>query len=117
MPHHRSVGNHRPRHSLVGSNSWAAERPGEAVLQRVMSFRRDLDAFIAKLPADSDAAQTLARCRTFADLERLALGQGWIGPEKGGERPRLVMHRNGSFLVVEYEDGWTRTLAHHPIRR
>lgn len=52
----------------------------------------------------------LRSCRTLADLEALAR-DAWLTQTAAGERLRLVRHGSGTFLVVAYVDGWTRTLS------
>lgn len=52
----------------------------------------------------------LRACRALPDLERLAAA-GWLTAEGARKRVRLVRHGSGTFLLVEYEDGWTKTLS------
>lgn len=71
-----------------------------------------LAKLIAGLDPSRHAAERarLGGCRTLADLERLAV-DGWLTTATTGERLRLVRHGSGTFLVVAYDDGWTRTLS------
>lgn len=76
-----------------------------SVDERVRTLLRPLDperhaAEIAKLRA----------CRAVADLERLAR-DGWLTGPGPGPRLKLVRHGSGLFLVVEYVDGWSKTLS------
>ena len=52
----------------------------------------------------------LRGCRSLADLEALAR-EGWLTAATTGVRLRLVRHGSGTFLVVSYDDGWTKTLS------
>jgi hypothetical protein len=58
----------------------------------------------------AQAIAALRQCRTLRDLEQLARA-GWLAPELDGKRPKLIRHGSGTFLVVEYEDGWSTRLA------
>lgn len=58
----------------------------------------------------ADEIGRLRGCRVLGDLEALAK-DGWLTRQATGERLRLVRHGSGTFLVVAYVDGWTRTLS------
>ncbi len=52
----------------------------------------------------------LSACRTLADLEAIAR-DGWLTPVVTNPRIKLVRHGSGTFLVVSYDDGWSKTLS------
>ena len=58
----------------------------------------------------ADEIRRLQACRVLADLEALSR-DGWLSSRTTGERLKLVRHGSGTFLVVAYVDGWTRTLS------
>ena len=64
--------------------------------------------------AHHQAVHTLQRVRRADDLH--ALAGRWLtdGP---GKRLKLVKHGVGTFLVVEYDDGWTTRLSMAALRR
>ena len=76
----------------------------------------DLRSRIATLVAGLDPSHhaneiaTLQSCRGLDQLEALA-AEGWLSAEGTAKRLRLVRHGSGTFLIVEYDDGWTRTLS------
>jgi hypothetical protein len=76
------------------------------------SFESRLDALAAGLDPTAHAAELarLRACRTLADLTALA-ATGWLTAEGPGKRVRLVRHGSGTFLLVQYDDGWTKTLS------
>lgn len=77
-----------------------------------MTFAQRLETLCRGLDPAKHASE-LARlrgCRSLGDLEGLAR-DGWLTAAAGGERLRLVRHGSGTFLVVAYDDGWTRTLS------
>ncbi|MEQ1506818.1 MAG: hypothetical protein ABMB14_31615 [Myxococcota bacterium] len=76
-----------------------------SVGERVATLVRGMDA-----TRHADEIARLQRCRTVADLEAAAR-DGWLTARPTGERLRLVRHGSGTFLVVAYDDGWTRTLS------
>ncbi len=85
-----------------------------------MNFRRDLDTLCAKLDPVRHAVelQTLRSCRHVEDLERLAATDGgWLTPGRRDPRLKLVRHGTGTFLVVQYDDGWSTTISQAPFRR
>lgn len=75
-------------------------------------FDRRLAELLAGLDPAAHAAEIARRraCRALADLDALAV-TGWLTPEGARKRVRLVRHGSGTFLLVEYEDGWTKTLS------
>lgn len=76
-----------------------------ALAERVAVLTRGLDP-----TRHADEIGRLRGCRALADLEALAR-DGWLTRATTGERLRLVRHGSGTFLVVAYVDGWTRTLS------
>lgn len=58
-----------------------------------------------------DAVAALKRCRSPADLDRLAQSGGWLTPQGIQPRVRLVKHGSGTFLLLAYDEGWGTTLA------
>ncbi len=81
------------------------------------TFQFNLDKLIESLDRTRHAQEirTLQRCRSVDDLANLA-GHGWLTP--GGKDPRLklVRHGSGTYLVVEYVDGWSKTVSQAPFR-
>jgi hypothetical protein len=54
----------------------------------------------------------LQGCKSLQDLERIAThGGGWLNQEAREPRLKLVKHASGTYLVVQYEDGWSTRLA------
>jgi hypothetical protein len=79
-----------------------------------MDLRQRIDQLVAGLSPDRHAAEIaqLRACKSLPDLDRLAeRSQGWLTAEGIRQRLRLVRHGSGTFLVVEYTDGWTKTLS------
>jgi hypothetical protein len=76
-----------------------------------MDFRRSLAKLIAGLDPARHAAEIkmLKRCRKIEDLD--ALGNEWLTPGSRDPRLRLVKHHSGTFLVLEFKDGWGTTLS------
>ncbi len=62
----------------------------------------------------AEAVVALRRVRHPADLDRLA--GSWLTSGRG-KRLKLVKHGSGTFMVVEYDDGWTRRLAMAALER
>jgi hypothetical protein len=77
----------------------------------VKTFDQRLAALLAGLDPEKHARERakLVACRSLADLEALAR-DGWLTPA-GNPRIKLVRHGSGTFLVVNYDDGWSSTLA------
>lgn len=79
-------------------------------------------ASLAQLIAGMDAArhaveiERLAACRSTAELDALVQQGGWLTPGAGGKRLKLVKHGSGTFLVVEYDDGWSTRVSQAPFR-
>lgn len=60
----------------------------------------------------------LQGCRSLRDLEHLAADRGgWLSPERPGKRLKLVRHGSGTYLVVEYDDGWSTALSRQGFSR
>lgn len=80
------------------------------------AFRSELDALTRQLDPAHHGAEihALRRCRSLADLEGLAK-TGWLTPLGTEPRLKLVRHGSGTFLVVEYVDGWSKRLAQQPF--
>ena len=62
----------------------------------------------------AQALATLRRIRRPADLDARAGGGLTDGP---GKRLKLVKHGVGTFMVVEYDDGWTTRLSMAALQR
>ena len=81
---------------------------------------RPLDRLLRDLcapldPVGHDAAiRRLRRARRPADLDALAGAWPTDGP---GKRLKLVKHGSGTFMVVEYDDGWTTRLSMAVLQR
>ena len=77
-----------------------------------MSYDDRLRALLAGLNPATHAGEIakLRACRSLPALEALAQ-VGFLTPEGRGTRVRLVRHGSGTFLLVAYEDGWTKTLS------
>ena len=52
----------------------------------------------------------LETAKKLADLEAIAR-EGWITPGTKDPRLKLVRHGSGTFLVIEYNDGWSKTMS------
>lgn len=81
-------------------------------------FSQDLEALVAQLdPAThATAMEALRRCRSLRDLERVAQA-GWLEPPGQEPRLKLVKHGSGTFIVVQYDQGWSTRLAMQPFPR
>lgn len=82
------------------------------------SFAISLDRLVAPLDPARHAAEIakLRACRSLPDLERLAQ-EAWLTPGTRDPRLKLVRHGSGTFLVVQYDDGWSTRLAMEPFYR
>jgi hypothetical protein len=76
------------------------------------TVQQRIDQLVAGLTPAQHSAEIarLRACRSLPELERLAQ-EGWLTAEGPRQRLRLVRHGSGTFLVVEYTDGWTKTLS------
>lgn len=76
------------------------------------AFDDRLAALLRGLDREKHAREIsrLLACRSLADLDALAR-DGWLTPAGSNPRVKLVRHGSGTFLVVSYDDGWSRTLA------
>lgn len=83
------------------------------------TFRFNMGVLIDGLDPAKHAVeiQTLERCRSERDLERIVDAGGWLTPGSRDPRIKLVRHLSGTYLVVRYEDGWTTRLAMQPFGR
>ena len=81
------------------------------------SFQFNLDQLLEPLSASRHAHEirTLQRCRSVDDLANLA-HQGWLTPGTSDPRLKLVRHGSGTYLIVEYVDGWSKTVSQAPFR-
>jgi hypothetical protein len=77
-----------------------------------MNLQQRIDQLVAGLSPAQHATEIarLRACRNLPELERLSQ-EGWLTPEGAKQRLKLVRHGSGTFLVVEYTDGWTKTLS------
>lgn len=85
-----------------------------------MAFASDLSQLIAPLDPETqeDELRKLQSCRRLEDLEWLAANDGgWLSPRRRDPRLKLVRHGTGTFLVVQYDDGWSKTVSQAPFRR
>lgn len=85
-----------------------------------MGFREDLATLCAKLDGRQHAEELkkLQRCRRVEDLEHLAAQDGgWLTRGTRDPRLKLVRHGTGTFLVVQYDDGWSTTISQAPFRK
>jgi hypothetical protein len=82
-----------------------------------MSFRSDLDELVRPMdPSRWDAEiKRLRSCRSVGDLDRVAK-EGWLSSNPIEPRLKLVKHGSGTFLVVEYKDGWSTRVSMQPFR-
>jgi hypothetical protein len=83
-----------------------------------MSFRSDLAKLIGGLDPSAHAHEidTLQRCRRLDDLQMLADSNGgWISKGTRDPRIKLVKHGSGTFLLVQYDQGWSKTLSQAPF--
>lgn len=76
------------------------------------SFADRLAALCAPLDPVKHAAELarLRACRGLPDLDAIAR-DGWLTAPGPKVRLKLVRHGSGTFLVVSYEDGWSKTLS------
>lgn len=83
-----------------------------------MSFAASVATLVAGLDSAAHAREIerLNRCRQRADLDAIVDDGGWLGPDTGGKRLKLVRHGSGTYLVVEYDDGWSTRLSQAPFR-
>lgn len=77
------------------------------------SFQQSLAALIEPLDPTIHAVEIgrLRQCRTLNDLAGLAGGDGWLTLAAQKKRLKLVKHGSGTYLVVEYEDGWSKRMS------
>ncbi|MCB9668131.1 MAG: hypothetical protein H6736_21555 [Alphaproteobacteria bacterium] len=83
-------------------------------------FSSDLATLCAKLDPVRHAGELkkLQSCRRVEDLEWLAENEGgWLSEPRRGPRLKLVRHGTGTFLVVQYDDGWSTTISQAPFRK
>jgi len=73
-------------------------------------LQKVVDALVEELDAElhGHAINVLLRCRTREQLD--ALAGAWLS-QSPQPMLRLVCHGGGTYLVVHYDDGWTRRLA------
>lgn len=58
----------------------------------------------------------LRSCRTLAHLDQLVT-EGWLLPDGKDPRLKLIRHGSGTYMVVEYVDGWSKRLSQHLYER
>ncbi len=83
-----------------------------------MSFASDLRKLIGGLDAETHGAEIdkLQRCRRLGDLQMLADSNGgWLSEGSRDPRIKLVKHGSGTFLLVQYDQGWSKTLSQAPF--
>ncbi|MEN0067070.1 MAG: hypothetical protein AAGA48_33375 [Myxococcota bacterium] len=78
-----------------------------------MAFDHALKTLIDALDPANHASEiaSLQACRSRADLDVIVDDGGWLGPGQGKKRRKLVRHGSGTYLVVEYDDGWSTRLG------
>jgi len=83
-----------------------------------MGFAADLEALVGQIDAGKwpDEVQLLKRVRSLPELEQMAQ-HGWLSKGSRDPRLKLVRHSSGTFLVVQYVDGWSTRLAMQPMHR
>ncbi|MBX2801563.1 MAG: hypothetical protein KTR31_28055 [Myxococcales bacterium] len=83
-----------------------------------MSFDGSLGVLVAGMDAARHAVEIerLRACRSTTDLDAIVDGGGWLSPESPGKRLKLVRHGSGTYLVVEYDDGWSTRVSQAPFR-
>ncbi|MEM6930790.1 MAG: hypothetical protein AAF602_27900 [Myxococcota bacterium] len=83
-----------------------------------MAFDRALQTLIDGLnPAlHQPDIDRLRACRSIADLDAIVDDGGWLGPGEGKKRRKVVRHGSGTYLLVEYDDGWSSRLAQAAFR-
>ncbi|MEZ4316650.1 MAG: hypothetical protein R3F61_04080 [Myxococcota bacterium] len=84
-----------------------------------MNFRSDLAKLVGGLDPAKHAVEIdkLTRCRRIEDLVWLAENNnGWLTDSPRDPRVKLVRHGTGTYLVVQYVDGWSSTLSQAPFR-
>lgn len=76
------------------------------------SFSDRIAALCAPLDPVRHGAELarLRACRALTDLDAVAR-DGWLTPATQKVRLKLVRHGSGTFLVVSYEDGWSKTIS------
>lgn len=85
-----------------------------------MAFGSDLSTLVAKLDPTRHAVELkkLTSCRRIEDLEWLAeQNGGWLTEGRRDPRLKLVRHGTGTFLIVQYDDGWSTTISQAPFKR
>lgn len=82
----------------------------------VSSFAQSLVALVTPLDPNRHAYEIgrLRSCRSLRDLEQLA-SDGWLTPGARDPRLKLVRHGSGTYLVVQYVDGWSSRLSMAPF--
>lgn len=81
------------------------------------SFQFNLDKLTDGLDPARHATEIdkLRRARSVDDLAALAR-HGWLTPGTKDPRLKLIRHGSGTYLVVEYVDGWSKTICQAPFR-
>lgn len=83
-----------------------------------MSFAASLQTLVDALDPVHHAPEVarLEACRSLADLDAIVDDDGWLAPAVGTKRRKLVRHGSGTYLVVEYDDGWSTRLGQAAFR-
>ena len=73
-----------------------------------------IDPLVTPLDGTKHAREIarLRQCRSVADLDNLAR-EGWLISDPKDPRLKLIRHGSGTFMVVEYVDGWSKRLSQH----
>ena len=81
------------------------------------SFHSGIMTLVAGMDPARHAVEIdrLERCRSMHDLESIVGQGGWLSPSSQKKRLKLVKHGSGTFLVVEYVDGWSTRVSQAPF--
>ena len=76
-----------------------------------MGFRSSLSTLVAGLDPEKHRVEIkmLKRCRNREQLE--AIANDWLTPGSRDPRLKLIKHHSGTFLVLEFVDGWGTTMS------
>lgn len=99
----------------LGPSAGSWTQTGSGTLERgcpSMSFAMSLSRLVAPLDPRRHATEIaqLRACRSVQDLERLSQS-GWLTPGSKDPRLKLVRHGSGTYLVVQYDEGWSTRLS------
>jgi hypothetical protein len=83
------------------------------------AFDSGITTLVAGMEPGRHAAEIsrLRACRSVQDLDAIVGQGGWLSPASQKKRLKLVKHGSGTFLVVEYVDGWSTRVSQAPFGR